>query len=107
MKWLPYFETGSRRSTFCIGAFGRRSMNCDLFVLTVLRIASSGLLLGTKGGDLSPNRTRQHPHETPPTSPPWGAMLWLGIFVLVELLVFFCESKLLSGFSDQRNQRRP
>ena len=64
----------TRNPKSCVGAFARRSMNRDLFVLTVLRNASRSVVLEIKGGDLSPNRTRQHPHETPPTpsSSPMG-----------------------------------
>jgi len=74
--------TGSGRSTSCIAAFGRRSMKGDLFVLTVLRNGSRSLLLPAKGGDLSPNRTRQQlPHETPPISTKAGPNAPTGEFL--------------------------
>lgn len=80
------------RSTFCTGVFARRSKNRDLFVLTVLRNAPRSLLLEIKGGDLSPNRTRQHPHETPPTSSsptdPKSHGLERSWFGMVDPLVF-------------------
>src|SRR5437762_8853364 len=41
--------TGSARSTSGIAALGHRSMNGDLFVLTVLRHGSRSLLLRAKG----------------------------------------------------------
>jgi hypothetical protein len=98
--------TGSGRSTSCVAASGRRSMKGDLFVLTVLRHRSGSLLLRAKGGDLSPNRTRQQlPHETPPISTKAGPNAPTGAFVCLWACLSSCVCWTVSfSLFDQRNK---
>jgi hypothetical protein len=98
--------TGSGRSTSGIAAFRRRSINGDLFVLTVLRYRSRSLLLGAKGAtSLRTEPDNNSPMRRPLLLPRKPPMPLLGIVVLEGLLAFLCVSDPLSSWFEQRNKR--
>ena len=94
--------TGSGRSTSCIAAFGRRSMKGDLFVLTVLRHGSRGLLLQVKGAtSLRTEPDNNSPMRRPLFPPTPGQMPFGELCLWAYLSSYGCRT-LSSNLFDQR-----